>query len=156
MACTISTLNDMAQLPDSELTACLSGIRSAIHRAKRAHADAHVASRKEGAPFSFTSYEWRPRQNSRLGPRPRTDMHIDELGLRISISSALKDIRIFYVEDLSEANEAELLRHEAIGVRTTARLRDVLQQANLSFREPVADAERTKRIAPSASSGPGG
>jgi len=155
MACTISTLNDLAQLPDSELTACPSGIRSAIPRAKRAHADAHVASRKEGAPFSFTSYEWRPRQNSRLGPRPRTDMHIDELGLRISISSALKDIRIFYVEDLSEAND-ELLRHESIGVRTTARLRDVLQQANLSFREPVADAERTKRIAPSASSGPGG
>jgi DNA-directed RNA polymerase alpha subunit len=83
-------------------------------------------------------------------------MHIDELGLRISISSALKDIRIFYVEDLCEANEDELLRHESIGVRTTARLRDVLQQANLSFREPVADAERIKSIVPSASSGPGG
>ena len=84
MACTISTLNDLAQLPDSELVACLSGIRSAIHRAKRAHADAHAAGQKEARPFSLISYEWRPRQSSRLGPRPRPDMPIDELGLRVS------------------------------------------------------------------------
>ena len=135
MACTITTLNDLAQLPDSELMACLSGLRSAIHKAKRAHADAHAAGRKEAA-FNFTSYEWRPRHSNRSVPHPRPDMPIDELGLRVSISSALKEIGIFYIEDLTEADEEELLNHEAIGVRTTARLRDVLQQASLSFRAP--------------------
>lgn len=150
MGRTISTLNDLAQLPDSELIACLSGIRAAIHKAKRAYASSQNAGRKEAAPFTFTSYEWRPRQSTRSSPRPRPDMPIDELGLRVSISSALKEIGICYVEDLSEADEDELLKHEAIGVRTTARLRDVLQQASLSFREPATDqAVRAKGIAPS-------
>lgn len=136
MACTISSLNDLAQLPDGELLACLAGLRSAIQRAKRQHIEAQDAVSPELAPFSFTAYEWRPRHSRRSVARPRPDLPIDELGLRSSISSALKDIGIFYVEDLAEADEDELLNHEAIGVRTTARLRDVLQQASLSFRQP--------------------
>ncbi|MDM0032242.1 hypothetical protein QTI33_08875 [Variovorax sp. J22P271] len=128
MGLTIVTLNDLSQLPDSELVACFAGIRSAIREAKRTHADAQALAR---------------RQSSRLGPRPRPEMPIEELGLRLSISSALKEIGIYYLEDFSEAREDEVLEHEAIGVRTTARIRDVLQQASLSFRDPQDAEKRT-------------
>lgn len=133
---TITTLHDLAQLPDSELVPCLAGLRAAIHRAKRAHAWAQAASWEENTPLEFRSYEWKPRHCTRSAPRPRPDMPIDELGLRVRIANALKEIGIFYVEDLAEADEDELLKHEAIGVRTTARLRDVLREANLRFRDP--------------------
>ncbi|MDM0084854.1 DNA-directed RNA polymerase subunit alpha C-terminal domain-containing protein [Variovorax sp. J31P179] len=131
---TITTLNDLAQLPDGELVACLSGIRAAIHKAKQAHAKAQAEGRAP-PPVHLPAYVWRARPSSHRKPRP--DMPIDDLGMRVSISSALKELGIVYLEDLAEIDEQELLGHDAIGVRTVARLRDALQQAGLGFRRPT-------------------
>lgn len=136
MTCTIRSVDDLAQLPDDELLACLGALRSAIQQAKRQHAAA-ARSRigSEAAPFAFFSFDWRPRGAQRLdmpthlGP----ETPIDEVPVRASAREALKQLNIVCVEDLSAISEQELLHEEAIGAKTVGRLREILGRVGLDF-----------------------
>jgi hypothetical protein len=133
---TIKTIEDLAQLPDEELIACLGALRAAIFEAKRNHAIAlgeHVISGK--TPFAFTTFNWRPKGPQRLDMPilVKPDTPIDEIPVRASAREALKELSIFCVEDLSAISEQELLQEEAIGAKTVGRLREILSRVGLDF-----------------------
>lgn len=151
---TIRSVDDLAQLPDEELLACLGALRSAIQEAKRQHAAATRARPAPGpAAFSFFSFDWRPRGSQRLdmpahlGP----ETLIDEVPVRASARDALKNLSIFCIEDLSAISEQELLHEEAIGSKTVGRLREILTRVGMDFLpdpdaalampEPATDSE---------------
>jgi hypothetical protein len=132
----IHSVDDLAQLPDDELLPCLGALRSAIHEAKRQYA---AALRERQLPqdsrFNFQSFTWRPRGAHRFNlPIHLTpETPIDEISVRASAREALKDLRIFCIEDLSAISEQELLKEEAIGPKTLGRLREVLSRVGLDF-----------------------
>jgi hypothetical protein len=132
----IRTVDDLAQLPDEELLASLGALRAAIVEAKRQHGVAvreHVI--PSGSPFTFPSFNWRPKGPQRLDTpvqlKPETP--IDELAVRASAREALRELSIFCIEDLSAISEQELLNEEAIGARTVGRLREMLARVGLDF-----------------------
>jgi len=141
LACTIQTINDLAQLPDDELLPCLTAIRAAVVEARRIHS----ISQREGlvakdAPFVFPSFTWRPKGSRRLDVPPlRPETPIEEIPLRASTHRALKELGILRVEDLSAISESELLRKHAIGRNTVARLREFLTRTGMDF-APNPDA----------------
>jgi len=133
---TIRSVDDLAQLPDEELLACLGALRAAIVEAKRQHA---IALREHmipsGSPFIFPSFNWRPKGQQRLDSpgQLRPDTPIDEIAVRASAREALRDLSIFCIEDLSAISEQELLKEEAIGAKTVGRLREMLARVGLDF-----------------------
>jgi hypothetical protein len=136
MSCTIRSVDDLAQLPDDELLACMAALRTAIHEAKRQHAAAfreHQPAQR--AAFSFLSFDWRPRGAQRLNmpTRLRPETPIDEIPVRASARDALKNLSIFCIDDLSAISEQELLEEEAIGAKTIGRLREILGRVGLDF-----------------------
>ncbi len=144
---TIQSIDDLAQLPDGELLACLGALRAAIVEAKRQHA---VALREHllpvDAPFSFRSFNWRPKGPQRLDTpaqlKPETP--IDEIAVRASAREALRELSIFCVEDLSAISEQELLQEEAIGAKTVGRLREILAHVGLDFLPNPNTRERAR------------
>ena len=137
MSCTIRSVNDLAQLPDDQLLGCLKALRAAVHREKQAHSALLRAHRTpSGSPFVFESFDWIPRRAQRwdvaqVGPQTP----VEELLVRTGAREALKRLHIFCLEDLSAITERELLGEQAIGVKTVARLREMLVRANLDFLE---------------------
>jgi hypothetical protein len=133
---TIQCIDDLAQLPNEELLACLGALRLTIVEAKRQHA---VALRERvipaGLPFAFPSFNWRPKGPQRLNTpiRLQPDTPIDEIPVRASAREALRELSIFCIEDLSEISEQELLREEGIGAKTVGRLRAILARVGLDF-----------------------
>ncbi|MDM0105719.1 hypothetical protein QTH97_12290 [Variovorax sp. J22R24] len=132
----IQTVDDLAQLPDDELLPCLGALRSAIHEAKRQHAEA-LRERliPESSTFAFHSFNWRPRgaQRFNIPIQLSPETPIDELSVRASARDALKELSIFCIEDLSAISEQELLKEVAIGPKTLGRLREVLSRVGLDF-----------------------
>lgn len=136
MSRTICTVDDLAQLPDDELRACLAQLRVAIHEAKREHAAARREARiSADKTLEFGSFLWRPRGPQRLSApislSPQTP--VDELPVRAKARGALFELNIFCVEDLSAISEQELMTTAAIGAKTVNRLREVLARVGLDF-----------------------
>jgi len=136
MSRTIRTVDDLAQLPDAELLACFGALRTAIHEARRQHADAL----REGliprsSPFEFHAFDWRPRGSQRFSMPPQLspETPIDEITMRSAARDALKNLSIFCIDDLSAISEQELLSEEAIGSKTVGRLREALARVGLDF-----------------------
>jgi hypothetical protein len=133
---TIQSVDDLAQLPDAELLACVGALRAAIVEAKRRHA---MALRERaipmGSPFAFPTFEWRPKGPQRLDlpTQLRPDTPIDEIPVRASARGVLRELRIFCIEDLSAISEQELLQEDAIGAKTLCRLREILTRVGLDF-----------------------
>lgn len=136
MSRTIRTVDDLAQLPDAELLACFGALRSAIHEARRRHADAlREAVIPSGSPFAFSSFDWRPRGSQRFNMPAQLspETPIDEISMRSGAREALRNLSIFCIEDLSAISEQELLNEEAIGAKTVGRLREALARVGLDF-----------------------
>ncbi|MDM0073451.1 hypothetical protein QTH90_03605 [Variovorax sp. J2P1-59] len=136
MSRTIRSVDDLAQLPDDELLACLGQLRAAIHEAKRKHAAARREARiSADTAFEFHVFEWRPKGPQRLDApiklSPQTP--VEEIPVRASAREALCKLNIFCVEDLSAISEQELMMKEAIGAKTVNRLREVLARVGLDF-----------------------
>jgi hypothetical protein len=143
MSCTIRTVDDLAQLPDAQLLACFGALRTAIHEAKRQHADALRDNLiPSGAPFEFRSFDWRPRGSQRFNMPAQLspETPIDEISMRSGARDALRNLSIFCIDDLSAISEQELLNEEAIGAKTVGRLREALIRVGLDFL-PNAGAE---------------
>jgi Bacterial RNA polymerase, alpha chain C terminal domain len=132
---TIQSVSDLAQLPDDELLGCIGALRAAIHEAKRRHAIARRQDPAMDSRFTFTSFDWSPRGVQRLSTPVRLTpaTPIDEISVRASAREALKELNIFCIEDLAEISEQELLKEEAIGPKTLARLREILARVRLDF-----------------------
>jgi hypothetical protein len=136
MSCTIRTVDDLAQLPDAQLLACFGALRTAIHEAKRQHADAlrdHLI--PSGSPFEFRAFDWRPRGSQRFNMPAQLspETPIDEISMRSGAREALRNLSIFCIDDLSAISEQELLNEEAIGAKTVGRLREALARVGLDF-----------------------
>ncbi|SCK22474.1 Bacterial RNA polymerase, alpha chain C terminal domain [Variovorax sp. HW608] len=86
-------------------------------------------------PFVFSTFSWRPKRAQRLDGLSRLtpETLIDELPLRPIVRHALKELKIFCIEDLSAISEGELLNEQAIGRSTINRLQDVLARVGLEF-----------------------
>lgn len=132
----IRTINDLAQLPDEELRACLGALRSAILEARRSHAIA-VRERVISAetPFHFPHFNWHPKPSlpldAPLGLGRETP--IDEIPLRTDVRKVLTARSIYCIEDLSAISEWELMAQGSIGSNTLSRLRNALAQVGLEF-----------------------
>lgn len=136
MSRTIRSVDDLALLPDAELLACLGALRTAIHEAKRQHASAlREQLIPPGAPFSFPSFDWRPRgaQRFSMPDQLSRETPIDEISMRAGAREALKNLSIFCIDDLSAISEEDLLKEEAIGAKTVGRLREALARVGLDF-----------------------
>lgn len=136
MSRTIRTVDDLAQLPDAELLACFGALRTAIHEARRQHADALRESLiPRNSPFEFQSFDWRPRGSQRFNMPAQLspETPIDEITMRSGARDALKNLSIFCIDDLSAISEQELLNEEAIGSKTVGRLREALARVGLDF-----------------------
>jgi len=136
MSRTIRTVDDLAQLPDTELLACFAALRSAIQEARRQHADAlRECLIPSGSPFEFHSFDWRPRGSQRFNMPAQLspETPIDEISMRSVARDALRNLSIFCIDDLSAISEQELLNEEAIGAKTVGRLREVLARVGLDF-----------------------
>jgi hypothetical protein len=144
MSRTIRSVDDLAQLPDSELLACLGALRSAIHQARRQHADA-LRERQQPVeqPFHFHTFDWRPRgaQRFSMPAQLSPETPIEEISMRAAARVALKRLNIFCIDDLSAINEQELLQEEAIGAKTVGRLREALTRVGLDFLPDAAAPE---------------
>lgn len=136
MSRTIRSVDDLAQLPDSELLACLGALRSAIHQARRQHADA-LRERQQPAeqPFHFHTFDWRPRgaQRFSMPAQLSPETPIEEISMRAAARVALRRLNIFCIDDLSAISEQELLQEEAIGAKTVGRLREAMGRVGLDF-----------------------
>jgi hypothetical protein len=147
MSCTIRSVDDLAQLPDDELLACLAALRTAIHEAKRQHAAAFREHQPADRPaFSLHSFDWRPRGAQRLDMPAQLspETPIDEIPVRASARDALKNLSIFCIDDLSAISEQELLQEEAIGAKTIGRLREFLGRVGLDFLPDPDGADRAQ------------
>ena len=136
MSCTIRTVDDLAQLPDAQLLACFGALRSAIHEARRQHAQALRDNLiPSGAPFEFRAFDWRPRGSQRFNMPAQlsAETPIDEISMRSGARDALRNLSIFCIDDLSAISEQELLNEEAIGAKTVGRLREALARVGLDF-----------------------
>ena len=96
MSCTIRTVDDLAQLPDAQLLACFGALRTAIHEAKRQHADAlrdHLI--PSGSPFEFRAFDWRPRGSQRFNMPAQLspETPIDEISMRSGAREAQRRMR---------------------------------------------------------------
>lgn len=160
MSCTIRTVEDLAQLPDAELLACFGALRTAIHEARRQHADALRESLiPSGSRFEFASFDWRPRGSQRFNMPAQLspETPIGEISMRSAARDALKNLSIFCIDDLSAISEQELLNEEAIGAKTVGRLREALARVGLDFL-PNAPAAATsgRRSEDAATEAPSG
>lgn len=143
----ITSLNDLAQIPDEELLGCLGALHAAIIEAKRCH----TVLKRDGliapdAPFKFQSFAWHPKRSQRLDAigRISPETPIEEIPIRPSAREALRALNILCVEDLSAISEEELFDEAAIGKKTLARLREILARVDLDFL-PSPDEEIRRR-----------
>lgn len=131
----IRSINDLAQLPDDELRACLTAMAKAI-QAQRAE---HAARLTNAAPplrprFNFQSFDWQAHSNRLdIQARLQPDALIDELPLRPAVKARLRELSIYCLEDLAAISEEELLAQDEIGGNTVAKLRALLGRAALDF-----------------------
>jgi len=130
----IRSLNDFLDVPEEELQSCLAGLKAAIHRIKANQA----ALLRDGHPeerIRFDVFAWEPVGKRRLetgsmqGATP-----IKALALKPRVRHVLSLLNIYYLEDLSEISESELIREPSVGQTTVARLREALHAIGMDFK----------------------
>lgn len=144
----IRTLEDFLKVPSDDLRKCLNAFREKIEKIKMARVDAEKSALKVRVPFDV--FQWSPHNSENPSAnRLRPDTPLNELGIRPSAVSHLREMKIYCLEDCAEASKNELLRTPDIGATTVARIREYLNAIGLDFREnphPIGAAHERARL----------
>lgn len=132
----ICKVEDLLQIAEADLPACLDALHGWVQRTKAVQADAERLQTPVSSPAPF---EWTPREKSDLVAArdlsPTT--HIRDLGLRPSAMHELMQNRFYALEDFSVETESSLRRFPNVGSSTVASLREMLHSVGLDFKVPT-------------------
>lgn len=138
----IRKLSDFLEIPEGELHRCLNSFRMAVLKAK-ADRMALQQNGKAQEGINFDSFVWRQNVTDEtldLGLHPATP--VDELPIRHKVKTALKNMNVFALEDLSEVTESELLMISNSGRITVEKLRSMLAKIGLMFKSETDPAQK--------------